>query len=355
MDLMLKVIDGPSDGSWHGLQARFDASGGLIGRAETARLSLPDSTRTVSRFHAHVSWSDDTFYLEEMGSRNAARINGRSLTAGTREALCPGDQVKIGHFTLAVEFDDPDFAATQLLDRNVLRFEPAENDDSTRFVPFGGSGQDDSSVALLDALQGGAGVQLELPHGLQPEFMRSLGLMLRVLIGGLHRLASQRMRLRDETSPELARPQARSVDPVRTAAEEARLLADVIRPAAFGSAKAQARAQEMIDDVAARLAAMRTAVSAAVEQTEARLAPSAVEARLKGSRLLDGLLPMRRKARLWDLYRRTHASANSAPSASPADDPGEASGGASAARELFNNAFSRAYDAEILRLRKERV
>jgi predicted component of type VI protein secretion system len=355
MDLLLKVVDGPSDGNWRGLEARFDASGGLIGRAETARLPLPDATRTVSRFHAHVSFSEDTFYLEEMGSRNAATINGKSLRAGNREALRPGDQVKIGHFTLAVDFDDAEFPATQVLDRRMVRMEPAENDDSTRIVT-GWSGADASNAALLEALQDGAGVQLNLPLGLQPEFMRSLGLILRVLVGGLHRLASQRMRLRDEASPERARPQARNGDPVRTAAEEARLLAEVLRPAAFGSERAQARVQDMIDDLAARLAAMRTAVSAAVEQTEARLAPSAVEQRLKGSLFLDGLLPMRRKARLWDLYRKSHGPSNGTRSAGNSDGPdGGAPDASSAARELFNAAFSRAYDAEVLRLRKERV
>ena len=84
MDLILKVVEGPKGAEWRGLQARFDASGGLIGRAETARLSLPDSTRTVSRFHAHVSCSGETYFLEEMGSRNTATVNGKAVTAARR-------------------------------------------------------------------------------------------------------------------------------------------------------------------------------------------------------------------------------------------------------------------------------
>src|SRR5271165_2655711 len=127
MELLLKVVDGPSDGSWRGLKARFDASGGLIGRAETARLSLPDSSRTVSRFHAHVSCSGEEFFLEEMGSRNAAMINGRALKAGTKELLRPGDEVRVGRFLLAVEFDDPDFPATQVIDRPLQQLEQDED------------------------------------------------------------------------------------------------------------------------------------------------------------------------------------------------------------------------------------
>jgi predicted component of type VI protein secretion system len=355
MDLILKVIEGPGGAEWRGLQARFDASGGLIGRAETARLSLPDSSRTVSRFHAHVSCSDDTYYLEEMGSRNAATINGKALKAGSKEALRPGDKVQIGHFTLAVDFDDPDFPATEILDRRSLRIESGEDDDSTRIAlrarPSNSSGE------LLQAFQHGAGTQIEMLAGLQPEFMRTLGLMLRVLIGGIHRLSSQRMRLREEPAANRADPAARHIDPIRAAAEDTRVLSALLKPGGTGSDPPHTRVQEMVDELAARIAAMRAAVDAAVEQTEARLAPSAVEARLKASLFLDELLPMRRKARLWDLYRRSHASTADRRSEGKSDGGSGGDRGsdtASGVRELFNLAFTRAYEAEVARLRKSR-
>jgi len=345
MDLLLKVVDGPSDGSWRGLEARFDASGGLIGRAETARLSLPDTSRTVSRFHAHVSFSDDTFFLEEMGSRNAAAINGKALTAGSKQALRPGDKVKIGHFMLAVDFDDPDFPATQVIDRRALRLEAAEDDQSTRIaVREGGarSGPSGSRAELLEAFVDAAGIQLDGSAELQPEFMRTLGLVLRALVGGMHRLSSQRMRFRDEPSAAKADPKARRSDPIRTAAEEARLLENLLKPGATGSDRPQTRVQEMVDDLTARMGAMHAAVEAAVEQAEAKLAPSAVEERLETSLFLDELLPMRRKARLWDLYERTYAG--------KADGKGEAR--ASGVRQVFSHAFTRVFEAEMSRLRR---
>jgi predicted component of type VI protein secretion system len=369
MDLLLKVIDGPSDGNWRGLEARFDASGGLIGRAETARLVLPDTSRTVSRFHTHVSFSDGTFYLEEMGSRNAATINGKALKAGNKQPLRPGDQVRIGHFTLSVEFDDPDFPTTQVLDRRSVPALAQDGDGSVRAVE-GGAGQPRSSASnaeLLSAFQDGAGIQLEMPHGLGPEFMRTVGLMLRTLVGGVHRLSAQRVRLRDETSPDKARPQSRHVDPIRAAAEESRRLTALFKPGAIGSTTPQTKIQEMIEDLTARFAAMRTAVNAAVEQAEAKLAPSAVEERLETSLFLDELLPMRRKARLWDLYRRTHGVVTAGHSDAKGggkgdgnvdDKPDTRSGGksnaASGVREAFNHAFTRAYEAEVSRLRRDR-
>ncbi len=226
MDLLLKVIDGPSDASWRGLEAHFDPSGGLIGRAETARLSLPDSSRTVSRFHAHVSCSGETYFLEEMGSQNVATVNGKALKAGNKEPLRPGDKLKIGRFTIAVEFDDPDFPATQVIDPSDMPAGLADLDDSdsTRIVVREGRGMRSSNPNsdLLEALQDGVGVRLDLPLGLHPEFMRSLGLMLRTLIGGIHRLTTQRVRLREEAAPDQARPQSRHINPIRAAAEESR-------------------------------------------------------------------------------------------------------------------------------------
>jgi predicted component of type VI protein secretion system len=361
MDLILKVVEGPSSADWRGLEARFDSSGGLIGRAETARLSLPDSSRTVSRFHAHISCSGDSFFLEEMGSRNAASVNGKALKAGTKEALRPGDKVRIGHFTLAVYFDDPDFPATQIIDRRSLQMARDEDEGSTLAVREAtGSRGASSSNELLEAFQIGAGIDLEMPIGLRPEFMMTLGKLLRTLVGGLHYLSSQRMRLRDEPSDRNSNPLARHIDPIRAAAEETRLLATLLKPGAIGSDKPQARVQETIEDLAARIAAMRAAVDATLEQAEAKFSPAAMEARLERSLVLDELLPMRRKARLWDLYRRTHGSAAAAPTNGGAPDTAAAAPGRLKAnrtpgvRELFNQAFTRVYEQEVARLRRER-
>jgi len=361
MELVLKVVEGPSDGEWRGLEARFDAAGGLIGRAETARLSLPDSTRTVSRFHAHVSFSDGSYFLEEMGSRNTATINGKALAIGERAALRPGDQVRLGHFTLAVNFDDPDFPATQVLERAVPESGAAE-DPGTRVLLRASSAKvgDAGASALWEAFLDGAGVTMSLPPGDRPEMMRSVGLMLRSLLGGVHKLTTQRVRLREEAGPDKARPQSRQLDPVRQAAEEARLIASILQPAGAGAAQPLTRIQELMEDLAAQVAAMRTAVNAAVEQTEAKLTPAAVEEKLETSLLLDEILPMRRKARLWDLYRHTHSTAmgeqnsdKNGSVAAPAGN-GKTPTQAGVVREAFNRAFSRAYEAEVARLRKDR-
>ncbi|MCX8005979.1 MAG: FHA domain-containing protein, partial [Burkholderiaceae bacterium] len=74
MELVLRVLSSGDGTEVAPLVARFDASGGLIGRADSARLRLPDPKRTVSRFHAHVSFADGKFFIEDMGSPNPVTV-----------------------------------------------------------------------------------------------------------------------------------------------------------------------------------------------------------------------------------------------------------------------------------------
>ena len=251
---------------------------------------------------------------------------------------------------------------TQVIERRSLRIEAGEDDHSNGIAVREGPGPWAviSNAELLEAFQDGAAVQLELPSGLRPDFMRTLGLMLRTLVGGMHRLGSQSMRLRDDPAGEKPNPLSRHIDPIRSATEQTRVLATLPKPGAIGTDDPQTRIQEMIDDLITRIDAMRTAIDAAVEHIEAKLAPLAVEARLEASLFLDELLPMRRKARLWDLYRSTHSleRGRGAPTARPdraSDADGERSGAVSGVRDLFNQAFTRAYEAELARSRRVRV
>jgi predicted component of type VI protein secretion system len=75
-----------------------------------------------------------------------------------------------------------------------------------------------------------------------------------------------------------------------------------------------------------------------------------VEERLEASLFLDELLPMRRKARLWDLYRRLNGAGGNAEGKSGAEGGNRADD--SSVREMFNQAFTRAYEAEFSRLRR---
>ena len=63
-----------------------------IGRGREAEICLPDAA--ASRNHAMIGCSGGKFQVEDLGSTNGTRVNGKPV----RQAkLLPGDQIQIGH------------------------------------------------------------------------------------------------------------------------------------------------------------------------------------------------------------------------------------------------------------------
>lgn len=72
-----------------------------IGRKEGNTIRLTE--RNVSRKHAKLRRSGTSFFLSDLGSFNGVRVNGRRIEAETE--LKPGDQVVIGDYQLALQFE----------------------------------------------------------------------------------------------------------------------------------------------------------------------------------------------------------------------------------------------------------
>ena len=86
--------------------------------------------------------------------------------------------------------------------------------------------------------------------------------------------------------------------------------------------------------------ALELELRAALEEVLTRFAPQELAKRLTEQSMLDDLLPMNRKAKLWDLFLERHAAIS-----------GEAREDFNAA---FGRAFRRAYEAQVKQLRGER-
>jgi type VI secretion system FHA domain protein len=99
--MLLTIIAPPLRASQPGASARFDATGGTVGRASTNMLVLDDPERTVSRVHAQIVFRDGRFHVVDRGS-NPMSHNGRPLGAGNEAPLANGDRLVIGGFELAV-------------------------------------------------------------------------------------------------------------------------------------------------------------------------------------------------------------------------------------------------------------
>ena len=76
------------------------ASGVVIGRSPRDALLLIDD-QTLSREHARLFMgSDAVLNIEDLGTTNGTRVNGRRLQPGSREPLRDGDMLQLGEVTL---------------------------------------------------------------------------------------------------------------------------------------------------------------------------------------------------------------------------------------------------------------
>lgn len=346
MALILRVLAFEEAALAAPIEARFGTDGGLIGRADTARLVLPDPKKTVSRFHASIGFDGGQYTVEDMGSTNPAAVNGTPLTAGARHALRPGDRLRIGGYDIAVEFDDPQYAKTVPQPRGT----PASGDEPTRLAARGAppAGTSASGAAgapaavsaddLWQAFQQGAQVEIELPHGPRPELMRVIGVLLRASASGLRRLLQLRAAAKREVDAEVTAIRPRHNNPLKFAPDDTRALTAMLKPPMASFLSGPAAIEDAFADLESHALATHVALHRAIEKTLARFDPEELEKRLSGGGVLDTLLPMSRKARLWELYLEQHRAIRR-----EAEDSFE---------DAFTRAFAEAYENEVARLKK---
>jgi FHA domain-containing protein len=332
------VLSSADGGELAGLVARFDAAGGLIGRADSARLKLPDTKRTVSRFHAHVSFADGHFFIEDMGSPNPIAVNGKLLQSGQRVELNPGDRIQIAHYVVGAEIGDTQPA---LAEEEVVWDEGAEAEERTRLVidrsAMAAGGPPSTPADLWAAFEEGAKLQLELQHGLRPEMMRTIGAVLRGAITALRKQLGLRMLVRRDADTDLAAIRSKNNNPLKFALDDARAISALIKPPLPTFLGGPAAVEETSGELEAHMRATMFAMRAAAQQLLARVDPMVLEKRLAAGGMFDSLMPARRKAALWDLFM---------------EQLREIAGGPGGFDESFNRAFLAAYDHEMARLRR---
>ncbi len=89
------IVDGPSAG----FSVSLDDVPILIGRGPDAGIRLDDDY--VSTRHARIGRSEDTWYVEDLGSTNGTYIGTHRLTQAT--AIQLGSKVRVGKTTLELK------------------------------------------------------------------------------------------------------------------------------------------------------------------------------------------------------------------------------------------------------------
>lgn len=74
-----------------------------IGRDPSNQIVLNDD-RYVSRYHAWVTYEENAFWLEDLGSTNGTMLNGEIVEK--REQLASGDKIRIGETEMSFRLLD---------------------------------------------------------------------------------------------------------------------------------------------------------------------------------------------------------------------------------------------------------
>jgi FHA domain-containing protein len=133
--------------------------------------------------------------------------------------------------------------------------------------------------------------------------------------------------------------QARNNNPLKFAPDAKAGVEQLVQPPMRGFLDGPAAMDDAMVDLVGHSIGTVAGLRAAVEGMLDRFAPQALEAQLVGRSMLDNLLPMSRRARLWDLYLQHHRTLRE----EAQED----------FHTLFGKAFLAAYEQQVERLKRD--
>lgn len=359
--IAIRLVSLAGEASAAKLEAVFGEKGGDIGRSADCTLVLPDPERRISRKHLQVACRDGRTWLRLISANLVVELNGVPLVPGAESLLEPGAHIRVGPFGLAVEaVGEPASTADDSMSllrapasgpsvfRDLLHRETqsprVQEVDLLVGDPTGaGARPPAASLAaaaasadeLIAAMQAGLGITAATgrPTAAQAELV---GALLRACVTGALGLLAARAIAKRELGASATQIQMRENNPLKFAPDADAALAMLLAPPRRGFVPPLAAVRDAFDDLRAHEVALLAGMRAALTAVLDRFDPAALEARLEDKGLWDSLLPVNRRARLWEGYSEQHAAI---------------------AREIeehfdviFAGAFAAAYDAQRARL-----
>ncbi len=319
------------------LEAVFGEKGGDIGRSADCTLVLPDPERRISRKHLQVACRDGRTWLRLISTNLVVELNGVPLVPGAESLLEPGAHIRVGPFGLAVEaVGAPDSTAGSTADDSMsLLRAPASGPSVFRDLLHGvaqaprvqevdllvgdptGAGARPPAASfaataasadeLIAAIQAGLGFTAVTgrPTAAQAELV---GALLRACVTGALGLLAARAIAKRELGASATQIQLRENNPLKFAPDADAALAMLLAPPQRGFVPPLAAVRDAFDDLRAHEVALLAGMRAALTAVLDRFDPAALEARLEDQGLWDSLLPVNRRARLWERYSEQHAA-----------------------------------------------
>ena len=165
-------------------------------------------------------------------------------------------------------------------------------------LPVGAAGVDPLWAAFCE----GAGVRVNLPQGLNPDQMRVIGKVLREATEGALRLMAVRSTAKTELRAAVTTIRARNNNPLKFSPNAQAALEQLLQPPLRGFMAGPLAMQDAMHDLVGHSIGTMAGMRAALAGVLGRFEPGELESKLVGKSVMDSLLPMNRKAKLWDLY-----------------------------------------------------
>jgi FHA domain-containing protein len=197
------------------------------------------------------------------------------------------------------------------------------------------------ALAAWNYLCEGAGVRLDPPPNTGPAFMRVVGMMLRAAVEGTVQQMVVRQATRQELQAQVTVIRPRNNNPLKFAPDGQSAMEQVLQPAVRGFLPGPAAMTDAMNDLLGHAIGTMAGTRAALEGVLKRFGPQELEAKLADRSVLDSVLPMNRRAKLWELYLQHYESIRD----EAQDD----------FHKLFGRAFLAAYEQQLERLRREKA
>jgi FHA domain-containing protein len=374
------------------LSAVFGRDGGTLGRSDDNFFILPDPKNLVSRIQASVKSDGSRHTITNLSQANPILLNGKEIEFNREHPLNAGDEIQVGLYILkaephlvavdtsaapavekpvaaaidirpapvrsAADFPDtqPRPAPTRIIpnlaelhqkknEESGLRArQPEEAEHTTKEAHAAATGEHSTGSAELDALMHaflkGAGIpQVSLNSGMTPEFMEMLGKLLATSIKGTFQLLATRSSIKKEVKADVTMVVVRNNNPLKFLSDSETVLVQMLRkkmPGFMGPSEAM---EDALADLHAHQTGMVAGMNGAITEVLKRFDPKALETRLKSQKVLDTLVPLHKKARMWDQYDAMYEEVNREAQKDY--------------HKLFGRAFLKAYEKEIVRSRGE--
>jgi FHA domain-containing protein len=197
-----------------------------------------------------------------------------------------------------------------------------------------------SAEALWQAFCQGAGVNLPMPADPTQAAARlhQVGLVLRAAVEGTRELMAVRASTKYEMRAAVTQIMAKSNNPLKFAPDTRTGVEQLVQPATRGFLEGPAAMDDAMRDLVGHSIGTVAGMRAAIEGMLDRFDPATLEKTLGAGSMLDSLVPLNRKARLWELYLQRYRGIKE-----EAQEDFHA---------LFGKAFVAAYEQQVARLKQ---